>query len=171
MKNLRATIRYSRFPVLFCLVVMIALSMGCNKGPSHLDPDKVEWDPYYDPDISVEMQTPSTYAIEVSNNGSIKFRYKADIPVQLLIITEAEGKKKKLWFDEIPIEESDLGGVPGQKYVYSHISGISSKRYVAYVIPYNNEPDTYMAFIVRVDNNTNELDEVHKYMRNSLYFR
>ena len=138
------------------LLALLSLA-GCSlSGPPHLDPATVQWASTEIPSLGVTVAYPAVYAPAAQDGSYVPFRYRQFTPLIIRWVDESEGRKSGLWFTSTPRGAIELGGVPGQEYIYTHYDGPFGARMVAYVIPWRGR---FLAVEIRTNG---DLDPVQR---------
>lgn len=119
----------------------------------------VHWVTYSDPDLGFSLDTPDVYrADDTDLDRLVFFRYRGGIPVIVRQTDEWDEKRRGLWNREAAVEEIELAGVRGKRYVHDHQDGPFLTRTIAYVIDRGDG-----AFAVEFRTNR-DLDPVQEYI-------
>lgn len=148
----------------YCVITLVLsaniLLMGCcheNVPPLETQkPDALAWVSYTHPAIPYSLRYPDLFSVEEEKVGSVFFRYGCGVPVVVRFHDETEGRRRGAWFGHKPVEDIQLHGHAGKKYIYEHNDGPFSVRTVAYVVPFR---DRYLGLEFRTPG---ELNEVQK---------
>jgi hypothetical protein len=138
------------------LLMLLALA-GCSlSGPPRLDPASVRWTSTALPSLGVIVSHPDIYSPAAVDGAYVPFRYKRFTPLIIRWVDEAEGRKAGLWFSAASAGAVQLGGVAGQKYVYTHYDGFFGARMIAYVIPWRGK---FLAVEIRTNGDLDPVQE------------
>jgi hypothetical protein len=121
-----------------------------------LPPEQLNWVSFAHAKIPYALRYPDLFQADQEQGGSTFFRYNCEVPVVVRFHDEKEGRKRGAWFGNEPVEEIQLSGRAGRKYIYHHQDGPYSVRTIAYVVAYR---DKYLALEFRT---LDELNEVQK---------
>jgi hypothetical protein len=122
-----------------------------------LDPAKVTWIRYEDQGLGYAISYPHVYSPSASDDGAyVIFRYGRFSPLIIRWVDPQEGRQRGLWFSSKPIEEIEMGGVRGEKFVYTHWDGPFGARMITHVISCKGK---YLGVELR---SNGELDEVQR---------
>jgi len=143
--------------MLSCLALFL---FGCCKEDvpplSEQQPDRLQWVSYTHPAISYTLRYPDIFMAEEEKAGSVFFRYGCGVPVVVRFLDEKEGRRRGAWYGHEPLEDIQLSGRAGKKYIYEHNDGPFSIRTVAYVVPYRGK---YLGLEFRTPGELNEVQQ------------
>jgi predicted small lipoprotein YifL len=139
------------------LLLMLLTLAGCSlSGPPSLDPATVQWKSTALPSLGVTVSHPDLYSPAAVDGAYVPFRYKRFTPLIIRWVGEGEGRKAGLWFAAASAGAIQLGGVPGQKYIYTHYDGFFGARMIAWVIPWRGK---FLAVEIRTNGDLDPVQE------------
>ncbi len=141
------------------------LISGCRvPSPKVLKGGAFDWATYSNPKLGYSLEYPNVYAKSEERNGKdVIFRHNGMTAMRILFITESEGKDRGLWVKSKPVEEMEMGGRKGFRYVYNHQDFFSYVHTIACVLEYRGK---LLGIEFRTDENM--LDEVQQRILDSL---
>ncbi len=123
---------------------------------SEQQPEQLTWVSYTHPAVPYSLSYPNLFAVDEEKGGSVLFRYGCGVPALVRFHDEKEGRRRGAWFGHEPVEDIQLHGHAGKKYIYEHDDGPFSTRTVAYVVAYR---DKYLGLEFRAPGELNEVQQ------------
>lgn len=102
-------------------------------------PDQLAWVSYTHSTLPYSLRYPDLFTVDEEKGGSVFFRYGCGVPTVVRFHDEKEGRRRGAWFGHEPVEDIQLNGHAGKKYIYDHNDGPFSVRTVAYVVPFRGK--------------------------------
>lgn len=121
-----------------------------------LNTDTLTWAAYTHPAVPYSLRYPEVFTVEEEKAGSVFFRYGCGVPVVVRFHDEKEGRRRGAWFGHDPVQDIQLHGHAGKKYIYDHNDGPFSARTVAYVVPFR---DKFLGLEFRTPGELNAVQE------------
>ena len=118
------------------LLLVGSLAPACEVSPEPLEDHGLEWTTY-ESETGFFIDHPSVVEA-IPEGAGVAFAYKGT-PVRVIFTDSATAADHGLWVRSDPVEEIELAGRPGQKYVYNHWDGPVYVRTVAFVVPYRDQ--------------------------------
>ena len=149
------------------LVITATYFIGCRApSPETLEAGTFEWAAYTDEQLGYSLEYPKIYAIIKQHDGKdVVFKQDGTTAFRVLFVTQEEGDSRGLWVESKPVENIEMSGRPGRRYVYDHFDGPVYSHTIAFVIDYR---DRLLGIEFRTDENM--LDEVQKRILDSFKF-
>jgi len=126
--------------------------------------ESVTWRSYHNPQAGYTIQIPNNYAVQERGVDTL-FRFDGYPVLAVNWADEASARHRGLWPGHEPAGVTEVGGVEGSRYVYSHYDGPSSMRTVSHVVKHGGR---YLAVEFRTD--LDEPDGVQQHILDSLRF-
>ncbi len=145
--------------VIFVLSALVAVSSCCSEKGAPVDalrPDQLQWVSFTHATIPYSLRYPELFKADEEKGGSAFFRYNCEVPMLVRFHDEREGRSRGAWFGHEPVEDIQLSGRAGKKYIYEHQDGPFGARTVAYVVAYR---DKYLGLEFRTPGALNEVQQ------------
>jgi len=136
----RRSARTQKLSILFGLFGLCLLLGSCS--PRAFDWPSVSsdgWTVYQNEAVGYRIQVPRICEVEEHHDGrTVLFRFRGAPIIAVNFVDEAEGDARGLWVGHDPIDDVELAGRPGMRYLYDHWDGPFGMRTVSYVVPHRD---------------------------------
>ena len=156
-----------RYLILLRTSFIAIVLIGCSQPiPKSLETGTFGWVTYSNTQLAYSLKYPDIYTKSEERDGKdIVFQYDGITAMRVLFVSEEEGTNRGLWVKSKPVEEIEMAGVKGYRYVYNHYDLLASVHTISCVIEYKGK---LLGLEFRTDENI--LDDVQKTILNSLEF-